>query len=133
RPVRSVDRVGNRDEDILTRIDQLDLRAIDSFSSSLSEDSQHVVAAVAVPLARFPPKQLDIGIEQLFESCEVAVLPALQSGARLLHQLSIHEAPSPLLEPAVQRSGSSARSRFHSAARSGLLRFHAARAAFLWW
>src|SRR5438552_10062134 len=67
RPVRSVDRVRDRDEDILTRIDQLDLRAIDSFPSSLSEEAEHVVAAVAVPLARFPPEQLDIGIEQLFE------------------------------------------------------------------
>jgi hypothetical protein len=67
RPVRSVDRVRDRDEDILTRIDQLDLRAIDSLSSSLSEDSEHVVAAVAVPVARLPPKQLDIGVEQLFE------------------------------------------------------------------
>src|SRR6266536_5822640 len=40
RPVRSVDRVRDRDEDILTRIDRLDLRAIDSLSSSLSEDSE---------------------------------------------------------------------------------------------
>jgi hypothetical protein len=36
-------------------------------------------------LARFPPEQLDIGVEQFFESGEVAVLPALQSGVRLLH------------------------------------------------
>src|SRR6266487_5950681 len=96
RPARSVDRVGNRDEHILTRIDQLDLRAIDSFSSPLRQEAEHVVAAVAVPRARFPPEQLDIGIEQLFERCEVAVLPGLQSGARLLHQLSVHDAPPPL-------------------------------------
>jgi hypothetical protein len=59
--------VRDRDEDILARVDQLDLRAIDSLSSSLSEHSEHIVAAVAVPVARFPPEQLDIGVEQLFE------------------------------------------------------------------
>ena len=93
RPVRSVDRVGNRDEDVLTRIDQLDLRAIDALCSSLSEDSEHVVAAVAVPVARLPPKQLDIGVEQFFEGLEIAVLPGLQPHTGPLYQLGIHESP----------------------------------------
>jgi len=49
-------------------IDQFNLGAIDSLALSLREESEHVVAAVAVPLDRFPPEQLDIGVEQVFES-----------------------------------------------------------------
>src|SRR5436190_23800813 len=66
RPARSVERVGDRDEDILARIDQLNLGAINSLASSLRQESEDVAAAVAVPLARFPPEQLDIGVEKFF-------------------------------------------------------------------